>query len=686
MADPLDALMQSHGGQSAPPPPAASAAPDELDTLMHAHGANVPTQKPDFHMDVKASESPSYLDLALEVGKGFVQGLNPLPLLKALYDESNKTPRNFSEALTDQIISPPARVLLDGLKDSEKAQYEKAKAAWASGNVSEALGHTLAMAIPYLGPMAADAGEMIGSGDKKTAARGVGLATAVLTPSAVKYGTEVLRTGTALPTPARVAAAPPLRPTVVPAPFRPTANPLEAAAVEFGRNRGVPIDAATATGSPFVNHAQRMAGSNIGGAGTAETLQAAQADALARVGRDLAADANTPPPNTTGTIAGPAVTPEGAGTAVREALTKKIEDLHVDASTAYDALRQMEQDAANATPVRTRVPMTDTDGVTKPERVSIRIPLAVDVKATKAVFQPIYDALKRESELVPLHGGKARALVALDRLLTGPDYQSLSVVDAALGDLKSMARGADLPQLRTQGQGIAAQAVAELDKQVRITATKAGPDVLKALEDGRAATRAKYQAADVLDRINDEPVKTMNTLTANGDANIQRLRAVIRETPDVAPQIARAYLQDLIDTATERGGFEHADKIYAEWQKLGDATKTLMFRNPVLIQNLDNFFRLAKRISEKRNTSETAYALNATKALAAAPNYVLAKVLYSSAGTHALTKGLQMSISGVPTARAAGLALVARAIEESGGAVPTAAQDQQSQPAQSGQR
>lgn len=52
-----------------------------------------------------------------------------------------------------------------GMFDAQKAQYDKAKAAEAGGNTSEMIGHSLAAAIPILGPMAAEIGEQAGTGD-----------------------------------------------------------------------------------------------------------------------------------------------------------------------------------------------------------------------------------------------------------------------------------------------------------------------------------------------------------------------------------------------------------------------------------------------------------------------------------------------------------------------------------------
>lgn len=654
-----DDWFSANGIQTATPAPVVSSPPAApADDWFAANGIQT-TPKADFTTETTVSDgvidnSPSALELAGEVAKGLGQNLNPYPLLKSMFEEGQRS-------------GVPAIALLRGLKDSEVAQFDKAKAAWKEGRVSEALGHTLAMAVPILGPMAADAAEKIGTGDPAQIAHGAGELLALGVPKIVKAGIETVKPAIAIP------------------PILANKNPVEAAAVDFGHARNIPIDAATATGSKAVAHGQKMAAANIGGAYVAEPFKASQTDALARVGRDLAADANSPGANALGTkMHTPPVTVEQAGTQVRTAITTKIQDLHATASTAYTKLRKIENTVA-LTPVRQKIPMTDAAGVTKPEAVNMRIPMAVDVRTAKGPLQPIFDALMREREMAPLMGGKGRAAVALKTLLEGPDFQKLSVVDAALGDLKALSRGADLPELRTEGQGIAAEAVKHLDKQVRLAALRAGPDALRALDEGRAATKAKYVAAEVLDQLHDEPVQTAKALMAPSDANLQRLRAVVKEAPDVAPDLGRAWLEDRLSLATEKGLFDHADRLYADWQKLGGETKRIVFKDPVTVHALNDFFLLAKKIQEMPNTSGTAYALNATKLMAAAPNYVLAKALYSPKTVRLLTKGLRMSISGTPPARAAAAGVISRALGEVQ-AVPMAAEDQERTPTPVGQR
>jgi hypothetical protein len=211
--------------------------------------------------------------------------------------------------------------------------------------------------------------------------------------------------------------------------------------------------------------------------------------------------------------------------------------------------------------------------------------------APRAALKPLYDDLMESNKLVPLQGGKGRALVALHKIMNAPDVAPLSTVDAALGDLKSMAR-ADIPELRTAGQGTAAAAVKELDTAVRGAAMRAGPQAYDALTNGRAATVAKYQAADVLEELHAEPVKTVQGLTAPKDSAIQKLRAVTSQVPAATPELARAYLEDLLSKPQK----------VADWRKLGPETKATLFPDAGHVKALDQFFDLTDRISKTKNS------------------------------------------------------------------------------------
>jgi hypothetical protein len=198
------------------------------------------------------------------------------------------------------------------LVKAQGAQFGKAADEFRQGRYSEAVGHTMAGALPLIGPAAANVGEQIGAGD---VAGGLGAATGLVggmvAPGMVARGVKNLR---------------------VPAL---AANRSAAAveAIEAGQRAGVPIDAATATGNRFVAAAQHAADRSLGGSGIAGKAAEAQAQGLATMGEQLAAKGHALP-----------VTAEQAGQGVKDAVLGQVREHGGLANEAYDALRQIEAD------------------------------------------------------------------------------------------------------------------------------------------------------------------------------------------------------------------------------------------------------------------------------------------------------------------------------------------------------
>jgi hypothetical protein len=319
--------------------------------------------------------------------------------------------------------------------------------------------------------------------------------------------------------------------------------------------------------------------------------------------------------------------------------------------------------------------------------------MPVDLRKAKVDLAPLYQRMMRERELVgTLQGDKARTLTALDRLMTAPDDAPLSVVDGALSDLKSLARS-DVPELRSAGQGAAAFAVQRLDAQVRAAVTKAGPGAVKALESGRAATKAKYAAGEVLDALREEPVGAFRQATAPRDAGIALLRDLQKTAPAELPKVGRAVLEDLLTMATADGGFNRAPGLFAKWQQLGPNTKLLLYRNPKLIKDLDRFFLLAKKSAEHPNPSGTAmtaakwgelgliYANPMTGTVTSLGAPMLSALLHSSRVVRALNLGLMIPMGAKTAAGAAAAEFLSAARSAGIELAPTVTQQDRREPA-----
>jgi hypothetical protein len=253
-----------------------------------------------------------------------------------------------------------------------------------------------------------------------------------------------------------------------------------------------------------------------------------------------------------------------------------------------------------------------------------------------------------------LLGKEGQAAATLDAMLAGPDAVPLSVADKVLSDLKSMAR-TNHPDLRNAGQGIAAKAVSELHKMVTEAAERAGPEAVRALDEGRTATKAKYEAARVLKQLEGaqrtkSPTTAFRGAVAGGDIRAPHLADVIKQAPETKPLIGRAVLDGLIDSPTAG-----AAKTWSDWQKIGPETKALLY-TAEHVKDLDAFFKLRKMMADNPNPSGTAHTLlsvaqgghllsNPVSGLAVqVGGAALSSLLRSKAGVRLLTRGLRIPV------------------------------------------
>lgn len=512
-------------------------------------------------------------------------------------------------------------------------QWTEATKAMDAGNHGEAAEHLAAWLLPVLGPAVDASIQKIRTG---RVSEGLGEVSALIFgPAAVKAlgGAKVPGLGA----PAMLA---------------------DADAVQFGIERGIPVDAATASGNRFVKGVQHLADRTAGGSVVAEKATKAQAEALTRVGKELAAEA----------YGKRAVSPEGAGRAVVRAVEAQAKREQGLANAAYDQLRSLEAMPQHVKPVTTGQKIVDTgvvgaDGraITRVENTVETMGLAVDLRQSKRALRGLHDQLLRQYPVTQQQASPG--LKALQNVIEGPDFAPLSQVDADLSAIKTIARS-DNPAFKTPGQATAMAALQQLEHAVERTAAAAGPDVQAALKAGRQATINKYASLGVLDELKAEPVKAFRQAIENRDAGIGRLRRVQRETPDAMPLIGRAYLEDLLDIATNEGGFAKGGTIASRWGQLGPQTKRTLFGTS-LASDLDKFFLLAKRLGENPNPSGTAHvasigaqgALLWTEPVSGVAlqltGYGLSRLMHSPRGVRALIRGLSIPESNRAAAIAA---------------------------------
>lgn len=107
-----------------------------------------------------------------------------------------KTFKQLNQAAAKDPNAVTASQIGKNIVQAQGNEFRKAKEAWQEpgiGGKVEAAGHALAGALPLIGPAAAHAGEEIGKGN---VGRGLGEATGLLLPSALKAGRGVLAKAT----------------------------------------------------------------------------------------------------------------------------------------------------------------------------------------------------------------------------------------------------------------------------------------------------------------------------------------------------------------------------------------------------------------------------------------------------------------------------------------------------------
>ena len=425
-------------------------------------------------------------------------------------------------------------------------------------------------------------------------------------------------------------------------------TPEQRAAVDWALRQGAPLDAAAATLNPIVRGTQEIAQTTIGAGTPAQRAIAARNQWYADKGRDLA-----------GQVSPMAATPETAGRALYDRSVQEVRGANTEANDAYAALKAREADPAAVQQVQVGTKeisssLLDAQGKpvgTQTVPVYDNIPMPVDMRGFKQDLGPALEDIRRQVRLGQSH--YAPTQIALEDIVNGPDFQRASTAEANLGALKQVSRENTLAGgVKNEAGALAASAVPKLQSAIDgAVELHGGADALNDLQTGRLKTADKYQAINLVDQYRAEPVRLFNQLTQARDGGVDFLRKVQELAPEQMPQLGRAWLDGALDQATESGGFDHAQRLFSNWQKLGDGTKQVLFKNPALISDLDHFFQSAKDSARVENPSGTARVAHITSQgalLIAAPHVgvplliggnVLARLLYNPKFVRAAIRG-----------------------------------------------
>jgi len=419
-------------------------------------------------------------------------------------------------------------------------------------------------------------------------------------------------------------------------------NPVEQQAIEMLKARGVHVDAPTQIGSKALRGAGALAENMPLGASVVNKSRAATESGLQRVSGELMQETY---PAT--------VTPESSGADVRGELLGRTEKLAKESNVGYqDAWEHAgNPEFTYDVPVRME-PEIGQDGKPTGRMAEVLEPvnMPVDVRDLKARAKPLWEQWQWRPA-----GERSTnaAYAALDKLLKGPDFISALEAEEGLKGFKSMARTENKSGQRDVAQGTAAGLIPELQERINEAVAHTGDKAIRGLEEGRRLWAEKEGIQDIYEDLPAEPVQAMGRLIWGRDTGIEFLRKVAKETPDQMAKIGRALLEQLFGKATQGGGFSRTAGLLAKWRDVGPETRKILFKDPKLIADLDNFFQAAEMTQRNPNPSGTALVSQLSNlGVLMIGNPVLgtayllggrglAKALYSPKGVELLTKGLR---------------------------------------------
>ena len=435
--------------------------------------------------------------------------------------------------------------------------------------------------------------------------------------------------------------------------------PIEQAAVDYALNDPTllgTVDVATATGNKSLGAQKsllRKFPTSAGIVGDAEKAQ--QAAITAKMG-DLSTGVSPGGPSYVFT----------SGQKALAAIKSKLNDY---SAVAKDAFENRLYGAADANPqmVQTGIqtqsipnPAAATDP-TAPLTIQSQVPIMesiagpTDMTGVKAVAGPLLDQLKTQMRVTRTAASPLTSM--LEDIVNGPDVVSLRTAKDNISTIQTLARN-EAGAMRSKAQALSSMLVSPFHDAVDAAAQAVGPDAYQALQDGNAATRAKYDLAKAIPGSylkKDVPpanlVQLHDLLTKPEDAQFPALQKVATHTPGVVPDIARATIEDIFRGTTENGGISKVQSAINSWNKLGPKTKALLF-GPQTTDEIDQLLHYSKMAVSEANPSGTAPTAQMA-ALAAMMFHNPVAAIAVMAGARGLAKGI-MSPEVAETVRATG--------------------------------
>jgi hypothetical protein len=421
-------------------------------------------------------------------------------------------------------------------------------------------------------------------------------------------------------------------------------RPLSQDAIALAQREGIPLNQGALGGSRAVQSAERLLGNTVA-PDQYEALTAAQ-----QKGQNAFADKMA---------SGMSVSPYQAGQGTLDKIIKYGADRTSLGRQAYSDLEAIQNDPANLRSVPTgtqpsRLFGPGNSGQLTQTPVMEDIALPVDMRPAKASLKPIYDELS--TRLTPAQRQYSPSLQAIKNILDDKDFVPASAADDNLSALKAIQReNGPSPKAKF----LVARTIDAVSPAVDKAVAQAGPDAVKALQDGRAAWADKYKAIDLIKDIGGSAkgdsgqVAIADHLTTPRDARFPDLKRVLDVAPDAKEDIGKYAMAKVFGKSLENDGQYTSPATAANnWNRLGDKTKAALFE-PEHIKDIDSFMELSKRLAENPNSSGSGLisalkdagigimTANPKTGAAFGVGRQLAKVLYNPEGATALNQFLK---------------------------------------------
>jgi len=422
-------------------------------------------------------------------------------------------------------------------------------------------------------------------------------------------------------------------------------------AIDYAKAHKIPLTAGQEAGNEHLITLEQQLPSQWGSSQIAQKANLAQEEALVKEAQ-VAADRINPTKAT-----GPVESAEN----LANRLMRRITESKNFVNKRYDQVRSILKSDRN---VETRVigeresPIVDEFGRPVKTNVTATFETPIDITRSKKDLRPLYDDL---SKLMPeAQRQNSPGYTALKEIIEGDKVMDAETLDKNLGAIKALIRRAGKDFLPSRSQGIAAQVVGSLEKEVTDAYGKAGGGALAKLWQARRGVKDYHEVNEILASLPDEPGALYARLVQGSDKRLNLLKDLQQYAPKEVQQIGNTFIQGLVEKLTANGQIGRAEGVLADWNRLGPETKKILFGNQEQANMFHRFLLTVQELNKMRNPSGTAKATAALSSILSvgkgAKNYALAKILMEPGGPNKV-RALLVAPEGSPAYNSAAFSI-----------------------------